>query len=314
MQNDTGTSRFAPASTAREAGAAPHYRGRSAGSPSGGLAFWAKHGYNNRAMRQLGHFLVVVKGAGDLATGVIARLSRSGFRVVATEIPQPTVIRRTVALAQAIYDGKFAVEDLTARRVSLDQVDETIRQGAIPVLVDLHGDAAAQLRPHVVVDAIVAKRNLGTRITDAALVIALGPGFTVGLDCHAIVETNRGHYLGRVLHSGSAEPDTGIPGALDGHGWDRILRAPAAGIFRPILTIGDTVAAGDVAAFVNDIPVIAPLGGVLRGLLREGLQAPAGMKVGDVDPRATRDHCFTISDKALAIGGGVLEAILARLN
>jgi xanthine dehydrogenase accessory factor len=265
-------------------------------------------------MRQLSHYLVLVKGAGDLATGVIARLSRAGFRVVTTEIPQPTVIRRTVALAQAVYDGQFSVEDLIARRVSVDQVDETIRQGAIPVLVDPHGEFVPRLRPHVVVDAIVAKRNLGTYITEAPLVIGLGPGFTVGVDCHAIVETNRGHHLGRVIHSGSAEPDTGIPGEIAGHGWDRVLRAPAAGIFHPIFAIGDTVAAGDIVARVGKEPVITPLAGVLRGVLREGLHVPAGMKIGDVDPRATRDHCFTISEKALAIGGGVLEATLAGLD
>ena len=265
-------------------------------------------------MRQLSRYLVLVKGAGDLATGVIARLSRSGFRVVATEIPQPTVIRRTVALAQAVYDGQFAVEELRGRCVSPDQVDETIRQGAIPVLVDPLAESIGRLRPHVVVDAIVAKRNLGTRITDAPLVIALGPGFTVGVDCHVIVETNRGHYLGRVIHTGAAEPDTGLPGEIAGHGWDRVLRAPAAGIFHPVLSISDTVAAGDTVARVDETPIIAPLGGILRGLLREGLQVRAGMKVGDVDPRATRDHCFAISDKALAIGGGVLEATFAGLD
>lgn len=265
-------------------------------------------------MRQLSHYLVLVKGAGDLATGVIARLSRSGFRVVATETPQPTVIRRTVALAQAVYDDQFSVEDLRARRVSSDQVDETIREGAIPVLVDPRAEAVLRLHPHVVVDAIIAKRNLGTRITDAPLVIGLGPGFTAGVDCHSVVETNRGHYLGHVIHTGAAEPDTGIPGEIAGHDEERVLRAPAAGIFRPILSIGDTVAVGDIVARVDEEPVTTPLAGVLRGLLREGLQVPAGMKIGDVDPRATREHCFTISDKALAIGGGVLEATLAGLD
>jgi xanthine dehydrogenase accessory factor len=265
-------------------------------------------------MRGLSHYLVLVKGAGDLATGVIARLSRSGFRVVATEIPRPTVIRRTVALAQAVYDGQYSVEDVTGRCVPPAMVEETLRQGIIPVLVDPLAESIARFRPDVVIDAIIAKRNLGTRITDAPLVIALGPGFTAGVDCHAIVETNRGHYLGRVIHSGAAEPDTGLPGEIAGHGYDRVLRAPVAGAFRPILSIGDAVAAGDTVARVDGEPVITSLAGILRGLLHEGLQVPAGMKVGDVDPRATREHCFTISDKALAIGGGGLEATLAGLD
>jgi xanthine dehydrogenase accessory factor len=265
-------------------------------------------------MRHLGHYLVLVKGAGDVATGVIARLSRSGFRVVATETAQPTVIRRTVALAQAIYDGQFTVEELKGRCVPPEQVDETLRLGAIPILVDPLAESVGRLRPDVLVDAIIAKRNLGTHIADAPLVIALGPGFTAGVDCHAIVETNRGHYLGRVIRSGSAEPNTGQPGEIAGHGWDRVLRAPVAGVFSPLLSIGDTVAAGDTVARVDGTPVIAPLGGVLRGLLREGLPVHAGMKIGDVDPRAAREHCFTISDKALAIGGGVLEAALAGLD
>ena len=169
------------------------------------------------------------------------------------------------------------------------------------------------LKPDVLVDAIIAKRNLGTRITDAPLVIALGPGFTAGVDAHAVVETNRGHYLGRVIHQGGAEPDTGVPGEIAGHGIDRVLRAPAAGVFQSVRAIGDTVAAGEMVATVGEAPVVAPLGGVLRGLLRDGLKATAGMKVGDVDPRAKREHCFTISDKALAIAGGVLEAVLAGL-
>jgi xanthine dehydrogenase accessory factor len=265
-------------------------------------------------MRQLSRYLVLVKGAGDLATGVIARLSRAGFRVVATEIPHPTAVRRTVALAQAVFDGQFSVEDLTAHRVSLEQVDETILQGGIPILVDPRGESVPRLRPHVLVDAICAKRNLGTRITDAALVIALGPGFTAGIDCHAIVETNRGHYLGRVIHTGAAEPDSGIPSEIAGHGWDRVLRAPAAGVFHPILAIGDTVETGDLVARVGDVPVISPLAGVLRGLLYTGLLVTLGMKIGDVDPRAAGDFCRTISDKALAIGGGVLEATLAGLD
>jgi xanthine dehydrogenase accessory factor len=265
-------------------------------------------------MRHLRQYLVLVKGAGDLATGVIARLSRSGFRVVATETAQPTVIRTTVALAQSVYDGQVRVEELTGRCVSLDMVEDTLRQGVIPILVDPLAESVARLRPDIVVDAVVAKRNLGTRITDAPLVIALGPGFTAGVDCHVIVETNRGHALGSVIHSGAAEPDTGLPGEIAGYTWDRVLRAPVAGTFRPARAIGDMVTPGDTVAHVDDTPIVAPLGGVLRGMLNDGLCVHTAMKVGDVDPRAARGHCFTISDKALAIGGGVLEAALAGLE
>ena len=264
-------------------------------------------------MQHLRKYLILVRGAGDLASGVIARLHRAGFRVVATELAQPTVIRRTVAFAQAVYDGETRVEEIIARRASLHEAPSLLAAGIVPVLVDSDGAAAASLKPDVLVDAIIAKRNLGTRITDAPLVIALGPGFTAGVDAHVVVETNRGHYLGRVIHQGSAEPDTGVPGEIAGHGIDRVLRAPSAGVFRSVRAIGDTVASGDVVATVGAAPVVAPLGGVLRGLLHDGLTATAGMKVGDVDPRAEREHCFTISDKALAIAGGVLEAVLAGL-
>jgi xanthine dehydrogenase accessory factor len=265
-------------------------------------------------MEHLGKYLVVVKGAGDLASGVIARLHRVGFPVIATETAQPTVIRRTVSFAQAVYDGQTTVEDLTAQRVDPSEVEATLARGIIPILTDPQATCVQRFHPAVVVDAIIAKRNLGTRITDAPLVIALGPGFTAGVDAHAVIETNRGHYLGRVLHVGTAAPNTGIPGEIAGHGADRVLRAPAAGVFHAVRTIGDTVAVGDVVAMVDDQPVTTPLAGVLRGLLHDGLSVPVGMKVGDVDPRAAPEHCFTISDKALAIAGGVLEAVLTGLE
>lgn len=256
-------------------------------------------------------FLVVVKGGGDLATGVAHRLHRAGMRVVITELPQPTVIRRPVAFASAVFEGEISVEGVTARRVeSVTQALACLDEGVVPVLVDPQAGVVRELRPDVVVDATIAKRNLGTHISDAPIVVALGPGFTAGVDCHAVVETARGHYLGRVITQGQATPNTGVPGAVLGYTEERVIRAPCGGVFRGERQIGDRVEAGQTVARVDGEPVVARISGVLRGLLADGLPVHAGMKVGDVDPRGVVDHCFTISDKARAVGGGVLEAIL----
>jgi xanthine dehydrogenase accessory factor len=253
---------------------------------------------------------VVVKGAGDLGTGVAWRLHRCGFHVVMTDTAQPTVIRRAVAFASAIYEGAAEVDGITARLVEDDVgITAAWEAGEVGVLVDPKATVVQRLRPDAVVDAIIAKRNLGTRIADAPVVVALGPGFTAGVDCHAVVETNRGHNMGRVLLGGSAEPNTGVPGAVGGEGERRVLRAPSEGIFCGVRAIGDPVGAGDVVAYADEEPVRSQLDGVVRGLLHDGLEVRTGMKVGDVDPRGVPAHCFTISDKALAIAGGVLEAI-----
>ncbi|MCX8067149.1 MAG: selenium-dependent molybdenum cofactor biosynthesis protein YqeB [Anaerolineae bacterium] len=259
----------------------------------------------------LENFVVVVKGGGDLGTGAAWRLHRCGFRVLVTETAQPTVIRRTVAFASAVYEGTITVEGVTARRVE-DEAGIWAAWAAeeVPVVVDPQAEWVRRLRPQAVVDAIMAKRNTGTRITDAPIVVALGPGFVAGVDCHAVVETNRGHNLGRVILEGSAEPNTGVPGEIGGESARRVLRAPKDGLFRGVRAIGDIVRAGDVVAYVDDVPVLSQLDGVLRGLIHDGLRVHTGMKVGDVDPRAVVSHCFTISDKALAVGGGVVEAIL----
>jgi xanthine dehydrogenase accessory factor len=255
--------------------------------------------------------LVVVKGGGDLGTGVAWRLHRCGFRVLVTETARPTVIRRAVSFASAVYDGAATVDGVTARLAADDAgVAAAWAAGEVGVLVDSEGAVIQRLQPDAVVDAILAKRNTGTRIGDAAVVVALGPGFTAGADCHAVVETNRGHNLGRVLLEGSAEPNTGVPGTVGGESGRRVLRAPQEGVFRAERAIGDLVQAGDVVARVDDAPVRSQLDGVVRGLLHDGLPTHSGMKVGDVDPRGIASHCFTISDKALAIGGGVVEAIL----
>ena len=246
-----------------------------------------------------------------MGTGVAWRLRRCGFHVVMTETAQPSVIRRAVAFASAIYEGVAEVDGVTARLVEDDAGIATAwAAGEVGVLVDPEAAVVERLRPDVVVDAIIAKRNVGTRITDAPVVVALGPGFTAGVDCHAVVETNRGHNLGRVLLEGSAEPNTGVPGTVGGEGARRVLRAPAEGSFRGVRAIGDLVRAGDVVAYADEEPIRSQLDGVVRGLLHDGLEVHAGMKVGDVDPRGVAAHCFTISDKALAIAGGVLEAIL----
>jgi xanthine dehydrogenase accessory factor len=264
------------------------------------------------------HLLVLIKGAGDLATGVALRLARSGFPVVMTEKSQPLTVRRTVAFAQAIFDGVAQVEEIQARRATVATAPLVLAEGAIPILIDPQTTAIAALRPAVVVDAIIAKRNTGTRRADAPLVIGLGPGFSAQIDCHAVVETHRGHNLGRVIWKGSAEPDTGQPGALPGvpDGITRVLRAPQDGYLFPHSGIGDHLAAGALIAEVGQpgaelAPVTAPFSGVLRGLIHPSVAVNAGLKIGDLDPRAKAEYCFTVSDKSLAIGGGVLEAILA---
>jgi xanthine dehydrogenase accessory factor len=263
-------------------------------------------------MQGVSETLVLIKGAGDLATGVAARLYRCGFPVVMTELPRPLMVRRTVSFGEAVYETEVVVEGIRARRVEdVAAARSAIADGAIPVLVDPETRCLAELAPPILVDAVMAKANTGTRLTDAPLVIALGPGFTAGVDCHAVVETNRGHRLGRAIYAGSAEPDTGEPGLVGGVTHQRILRAPVAGIVTGYATIGDRVEKGQVVAKVADTPVAVLTGGVLRGLLRSGAVVPAGLKIGDVDPRAEPSHCFLISDKALAIAGGVLEAILA---
>lgn len=258
---------------------------------------------------------IVIKGAGDLATGVAARLWRSGFSVMMTEIAEPLTVRRSVSLSDAVYDGATTVEDLTARRVAdkahiLDALDER----TIPVRVDPGADIVREMEPFAVIDAIMAKKNIGTSMDDAPLVVGLGPGFTAGDDVHAVVETKRGHTLGRVIWEGSAIPNTGIPGEVKGFGQQRVIRSPGSGIFRGVVPIGTHVEAGDVVARVGEEPVLAPISGMLRGLLHDGVRVEKGLKSGDVDPRDIRDNCWSISDKALAVGGGVLEAVLMALN
>ena len=256
--------------------------------------------------------LVVIRGAGDLATGIALRLHRAGYQIVMTDLPAPTSIRRTVCFSEAIRLGEMTVEDISARKAETPEEALTLAQsGVVAVLADPAGACIPTLRPGAVVDAILAKKNLGTALTDAPVVIGVGPGFTVGTDCHAAVETMRGHTLGRALYTGSPLPNTGIPGLIGGRSGERVLRAPADGIFVQKLEIGASVRTGDIAGTVNGVPMLCQIDGMLRGILPDGTPVTRGMKSGDVDPRGKREYCDLVSDKALAIGGGVLEAILS---
>ncbi|MCR4818151.1 MAG: EF2563 family selenium-dependent molybdenum hydroxylase system protein [Fretibacterium sp.] len=257
--------------------------------------------------------LVCIKGAGDLASGIAARLFRAGIRVVMTETARPTTVRRTVSFSEAIRLGETLVEDIRARRAGGPEEALTIAgNGAVAVLVCPDGELIPQLAPDVVADAIMAKKNLGTKITDAPIVIGVGPGFTVGEDCRAVVETKRGHTLGRAFYEEGAMalPNTGVPGIVGGFASERVLRAPCDGVILPRHEIGDIVRAGEVAATVDGTPLLCTIDGMLRGMLAPGTEVTRGMKSGDIDPRGAEADCRRISDKALAVGGGVLEALL----
>ena len=255
--------------------------------------------------------LVLIRGAGDLASGIALRLHHAHLSVVMTDLPQPTAIRRTVCFSQAIVYGSMTVEDVTARFCAAPENAAVIlAAGEIPVLADPEAKCRTALHPDIVVDAILAKKNLGTRITDAPCVIGVGPGFTAGEDCHAAVETMRGHTLGRALYHGSPLPNTNIPGLIGGFAGERVLRAPCDGIFTAVHRIGDTVEEGETIGFVEGQPMKCTISGVLRGVLDDGVPVKKGMKSGDVDPRCKPEYCTTISDKALAVGGGVVEAVL----
>ena len=255
--------------------------------------------------------VVVLRGGGDLGTGAALRLQRAGWRVLITELAQPLVIRRAVAFASAIYAGTIEVEGTLAQRIDrVDEVDRVWALDRLPIIVDPDRSISAPLNSAALIDAIMAKYNTGTRLTDAPIVVALGPGFAAGVDCHAVVETNRGHNLGRVYYRDSAEADTGVPGQIGGENNRRVLRAPVAGVFRAERKIGDVVKTGEVIGYVGSLPLAAQIDGVLRGVLADGLSIVGRTKVADIDPRGDVRHCFSVSDKAWAVGGGVLEAVM----
>ena len=256
-------------------------------------------------------FDVVVRGGGDLATAVIHKLHRCGFSVLVLETEQPSAIRRYVSFAEAVYTKKQTVESVTAVLVSdLAQAMREQQKGNVPLLIDSKGYVLSQIHPSVLVDAILAKRNLGTNMDMADTVIGLGPGFTAKKDVHFVIETKRGHDLGRILAEGCAAPNTGIPGVIGGYGKERVIHANTGGNKS---NIGDWVKKGQVIAEIDDTPVLASIDGVLRGLIRDGYAVTKGFKIADIDPRGEEQkNCYTISDKARCIAGGVLECILMQ--
>lgn len=262
--------------------------------------------------------LILVRGGGDLATGTIFKLRRCGFPVLVLETAEPSAIRRNVAFSEAVYQGCQTVEGMACWRAgSQEEAKQLLRQEKLALLVDPACEAVSAFRPMAVVDAILAKKNLGTSRDMAPITIALGPGFTAGKDVDAVIETKRGHNLGRVLWQGCAAPNTGVPGVIAGYGSERVIHSPAAGVLRNVLKITDTVHKGEVIALVESesgrVPVYATLDGLLRGLIRDGYPVTVGFKIADIDPRVEEyQNCFTISDKARCIAGGVVEAVLQR--
>jgi xanthine dehydrogenase accessory factor len=265
--------------------------------------------------KPLAECIVVVKGAGEMATGIAHRLYVSNIRnIVMTEIPEPLTVRRTVAFSEVIYEKEMTVEGVRAERVdSFDKVRDIWKNEKIAVVVDPEWSIVKVLKPDIVIDAIMAKRNLGTQKAEAPFVIGVGPGFVAPRDVHAVVESNRGHNLGRVIYDGTAEPHTGIPGPTMGYTSERVLRSPRNGRVRHVKVIGDMVRKGETVLLVDDTPVIATIDGMVRGLIRE-IRVKNNEKIGDIDPRGIKDYCFSITEKARAIGGGVLEAIMHKYN
>jgi xanthine dehydrogenase accessory factor len=258
---------------------------------------------------------VLIKGAGEMATGVAHRLHRANFKVTLTEAPNPLAVRRAVSFCEAVYDGRKVVEDVAAVLVSQpEDIQAVWQRGEIPLLVDPETKALGSLKPEVFLEATISKKNTGISKTDAPLVIALGPGFEAGVDAHVVLETNRGHNLGRLIRQGTAAPNTGVPGVMGGYSMERVLRAPADGVFETDCAIGQRVEKGEQVARVASQPVVAQVGGILRGLIRPGLKVWQGLKVGDVDPRGEVAFVHTISEKARALGGSVLEAIMSVYN
>ena len=262
--------------------------------------------------------LIIVRGGGDLATGTIYKLKKSGFPVLILEVATPSAIRRNVAFCEAVYQGTQTVEDMICYLAeSLEQAEQLLWEGKLAVLVDPTGESIPKLKPLALVDANLAKKNQATKRNMAPITVALGPGFTAGEDVDAVIETKRGHNLGRVLWEGSAAQNTGIPGIIGGYGKERVIHCPAKGILRNVKKVTDTVSKGETIAVVETedgiVPVEATLDGILRGLIRDGYPVQVGFKMADIDPRADEYlNCFTISDKARCIAGGVLEAILQK--
>jgi len=265
--------------------------------------------------KKLNDLVILIRGAGEMATGVAHRLASCRFKVFMTEVSNPQAVRREVTFSEVIFDREKGVEGITAKLVeSPDHISEVWKDKKIPILIDPDAKVKDLLKPDVLIDATLAKKNLGTKITDALLVIGLGPGFSAGKDVHLVIETNRGHNLGRIIANGEAEPNTGIPGPVAGYTEERVIRAPRDGEFKALKKIGDGVRANEKVGMVKNTVVGSRIAGVIRGLLRDGTEVWEGMKLGDVDPRGIKDHCYTISDKARTVSGGVLQTILEYFN
>jgi xanthine dehydrogenase accessory factor len=260
--------------------------------------------------------IVVIRGGGDIASGVIQKLHRSGFKVLILEIAKPTFIRRKVCYGEAAYEGEFTLEGITAKLVKeLKELKGIWGQGKIPVFIDEQGYSIEKLKPKIVVDAILAKKNLGTHLNMADITIALGPGFKAGEDVHAVIETMRGHNLGKLIFKGEAMKNTGVPGDIKGFSRERVIYSQGTGVIKNVRDIGEMVKKNDMLAYIEDKEVRAAIDGVLRGIIRDKSFVKKGLKIADIDPRLSeKGNCFTISDKARAIGGAVLEAILYLRN
>lgn len=257
---------------------------------------------------------VIVRGAGDMASGVAYLLHRNGFRVCLTELAKPLAIRRLVSFCEAVYDGEKTIEEVTAKRVSgPEDVFAAWNAGNIPLLVDPSNTIREFLKPQVLVDATMAKRNIGTTICDAPLVIGLGPGLSAGVDVDVVIETNQGLNLGKLIFQGAAEPDTKIPELINGYGEERVIRAPGDGVFKVVKNIGEMVREGEPVAYVGDKVARAKISGILRGILRDGTGVMRGLKAGEVDPRGEISYCTMIFDKAISLGLAVIEAIVMML-
>lgn len=260
--------------------------------------------------------IVVVRGGGDIATGTIIKLHHCGYSVLVLECENPSAIRRHVAVSEAVYEGTTHVEDITCCLVhTISEAEEIWRQGKVPLMVDPQGEIISKIRPFAVVDAILAKKNLGTHKKMADITVGLGPGFTAGNDVDIVIETMRGHNLGRLIVEGRALPNTGVPGIIAGYGKERVIHAPETGTLKGLCKIGDFVEKGQCIAVLEkdgmNINVEASISGLLRGLIRDGYPVKKGLKIADIDPRKSEyKNCFTVSDKARCIAGGVLEAIL----
>lgn len=257
---------------------------------------------------------VVVRGAGDLATAIGHRLFNVGFHVVMTELQAPKVVRRTVSFANCIYEDEMMVEGVCAIKTSFDEIDNVIKDKKIPIVVDKEGELIHKLKPHIVIDAIMAKKNFNTNIDDAPIVIGIGPGFEASVDVDAVIETMRGHNLGKIIYNGTPLKDTGVPGPIGGFTKERLLRAPSEGLISMNKKIGDKVKAGDIIGYVGNKEIKSEIDGVIRGLIHNKAEVKMNEKIGDVDPRGDISYCNTISDKGRTISGGVLEAILVLMR